>query len=53
MSKEMYNFAGYHTQNFVSEMYRVTDSVTTTAQTAATNFSWLDKYKTAGNRLIR
>lgn len=39
---------GYHTQNFVSEMYRVTDSVTTNAQTAATNFSWLDKYKTAG-----
>jgi len=39
---------GYHTQNFVSEMYRVTDSVTTNGQTAPTNFSWLDKYKTAG-----
>ena len=43
---------GYHTQNFVSELFRLTDisssqAVKISSQTPA-DFSWIDKYKSTG-----
>ena len=40
---------GYHTQNFVSEIYRLTENVSKQSpETNSTAFDWLDKYKSSG-----
>jgi len=38
---------GYHTQNFVSELYRVTDGLASKIPTSNSAFSWLEKYKSS------
>ena len=40
---------GYHTQNFVSELYRVTDGLSSKIPTSNSSFSWLEKYKSSGD----
>ena len=37
---------GYHTQNLVSEIYRLTENLS--SQPESTGFQWLDKYKSSG-----
>jgi len=37
---------GYHTQNFVSELYRLTENLSKQGESAS-NFSWVTKYKSA------
>ena len=40
---------GYHTQNLVSEIYRLTENVSKQGEEPrATAFDWLDKYKSRG-----
>ena len=41
---------GYHTQNFVSEIYRLTENVSKQIETNSGSraFDWLDKYKSSG-----
>ena len=40
---------GYHTQNLVSEIYRLTENVSKQGEDARpTAFDWLDKYKSGG-----
>ena len=38
---------GYHTQNFVSEIYRLTENLSSQSE-YSTGFLWLDKYKPTG-----
>jgi len=43
---------GYHTQNFVSEMYRLTDNVSKKpVDSLASNFAWLDKFNQLSDML--
>ena len=39
---------GYHTQNLVSEIYRLTENLSKQGETRPTAFDWLDKYKSSG-----
>ena len=40
---------GYHTQNLVSEIYRLTENVSKQGEeTRPAAFDWLDKYKSSG-----
>ena len=40
---------GYHTQNFVSEIYRLIENVSKQSpENSPTAFDWLDKYKSSG-----
>ena len=39
---------GYHTQNLVSEIYRLTENISKQAETRPTAFDWLEKYKSSG-----
>ena len=39
---------GYHTQNLVSELYRITETVSKQIPTSSSGFAWLSKYKSTG-----
>ena len=45
---------GYHTQNFVSEIYRLTENVSKQIETNSGSraFDWLDKYKSSGELVL-
>ena len=43
---------GYHTQNLVSELYRITETVSKQIPTSNSGFAWLSKYKSSGRNHI-
>ena len=43
---------GYHTQNLVSELYRITETVSKQISTSNSGFAWLSKYKSSGRKSI-